>query len=124
MIIANKRLNCMFKHLFSKVVSWQILNCESTSRYIQQWENASSLQNFSKSRWKLFYKYHPDLHLYFRLYSDEEYLVRAASRLGLGQELLDGDMVDNLSRGLQTAAGAYKFLSELHWTVKLSQLSQ
>ena len=55
-----------------------------------------------------------DLQLYFRLYSDEEYLVRAASRLGLGQELLDGDMVDNLSRGLQTAAGAYKFLSELH----------
>merc|ERR1719410_1084328 len=40
-----------------------------------------------------------------RLFSDHDYLVSAAGRLGLeaGQGLLDGDIVDNLSSGLETA---------------------
>ena len=43
--------------------------------------------------------------LIVRLFSDHDYLVSAAGRLGLeaGQGLLDGDIVDNLSSGLETA---------------------
>ena len=50
-----------------------------------------------------------------RLFSDHDYLVSAAGRLGLeaGQGLLDGDIVDNLSSGLETARGAYNFLADL-----------
>ena len=51
----------------------------------------------------------------FRLYSDHDYLVNAAGRLGLeaGQGLLEGDIVENLSSGLETARGAYNFLADL-----------
>ena len=50
-----------------------------------------------------------------RLYSDEGYLVTAARRFGLeaGQGLLEEDIVDNLSTGLETARGAYNFLADL-----------
>ena len=53
--------------------------------------------------------------LIVRLFSDHDYLVSAAGRLGLeaGQGLLDGDIVDNLSSGLETARGAYNFLADL-----------
>ena len=65
---------------------------------------------------------------FFRLYSDHDYLVNAAGRLGLeaGQGLLEGDIVENLSSGLETARGAYNFLADLSWlnivtSVKLVQ---
>lgn len=50
-----------------------------------------------------------------RLYSDHDFLVTSARRLGLeaGQGLLEGDIVDNLSSGLETARGAYNFLADL-----------
>ena len=57
----------------------------------------------------------PNPFLIVRLFSDHDYLVSAAGRLGLeaGQGLLDGDIVDNLSSGLETARGAYNFLADL-----------
>ena len=45
----------------------------------------------------------------------EKWLASGGSGLGLeaGQGLLEGDIVDNLSSGLDTARGAYNFLADL-----------
>ena len=49
---------------------------------------------------------------FFRLFTDEEFLISAAERMG-AQGLVDADVVDNLSSGLSTASSLYRFISDL-----------